>query len=168
MGVATDMGGIQFRTLNASKGPAVRGPRAQADRKLFKNAVQTLVKNADNLEVIEETIEELLFKDGKIIGLIDSKGNKYLCGAVVITTGTFLKGVIHLGQKTWSAGRLGENPSIGLANSLYFLGLRMGRLKTGTPARLDGKTIDWSACELQPGDNPPQPFSCLLYTSRCV
>ncbi len=161
MGVATDMGGIQFRTLNASKGPAVRGPRAQADRKLFKNAVQTLVKNTDNLEVIEETIEELLFKDGKIIGLIDSKGNKFLCGAVVITTGTFLKGVIHLGQKTWSAGRLGENPSIGLANSLYSLGLRMGRLKTGTPARLDGKTIDWSACELQPGDNPPQPFSFL-------
>ncbi|MBN8648418.1 MAG: tRNA uridine-5-carboxymethylaminomethyl(34) synthesis enzyme MnmG [Caulobacterales bacterium] len=161
MGVATDMGGIQFRTLNASKGPAVRGPRAQADRKLFKNAVQSLVRNTENLEVIEEIVEELLFRDGKIIGLIDGKGNKYFCGAIVITTGTFLKGVIHLGKKTWSAGRLGENPSIGLANSLYSLGLRMGRLKTGTPARLDGKTIDWAACELQPGDNPPQPFSFL-------
>ncbi len=161
MGVATDMGGIQFRTLNASKGPAVRGPRAQADRRLFKEAVRSLVKNTKNLQVIEETVEELLFNDGKIIGLIDGKGNNYHSGAVVITTGTFLKGVIHLGTKTWAAGRLGENPSIGLANSLYSLGLKMGRLKTGTPARLDGKTIDWASCELQPGDCPPQPFSFL-------
>ncbi|WP_240006316.1 tRNA uridine-5-carboxymethylaminomethyl(34) synthesis enzyme MnmG [Pseudaquidulcibacter saccharophilus] len=159
MGLATDMGGIQFRILNASKGPAVRGPRAQADRKLFRAAVQKIVSEIENLTVLEASAEKLIHKDNKITGVEIAGGEIISCAAVVITAGTFLNGVIHLGQKTWPAGRIDEQPSIGLANSLYSLGLRMGRLKTGTPARLNGETIDYSVCDFQPGDDNPKPFS---------
>ncbi len=159
VGLATDMGGIQFRILNASKGPAVRGPRAQADRKLFRAAVQKIVSEIENLTVLEASAEKLIHKDNKITGVEIAGGEIISCAAVVITAGTFLNGVIHLGQKTWPAGRIDEKPSIGLANSLYSLGLRMGRLKTGTPARLNGETIDYSVCDFQPGDDNPKPFS---------
>lgn len=159
MGLATDMGGIQFRILNASKGPAVRGPRAQADRKLFRAAVQKIVSEIENLTVLEASAEKLIHKDNIITGVEIAGGEIISCAAVVITAGTFLNGVIHLGQKTWPAGRIDEQPSIGLANSLYSLGLRMGRLKTGTPARLNGETIDYSVCDFQPGDDNPKPFS---------
>lgn len=161
MGKAADMGGIQFRMLNASKGPAVRGPRAQADRKLFKNAVQSLVNETDNLTIIGKCAEEIIFNNNSISGLLLDDGSIINCASIVVTTGTFLNGMIHLGQKTWPAGRLGDNPSIGLAKSLYSIGLRMGRLKTGTPARLNGDTIDWKSCEIQPGDIKPIPFSFL-------
>ena len=159
MGQAADLGGIQFRILNASKGPAVRGPRAQADRKLFKNAVQQLVEATENLTVLEQSAEKLIIDGNKITGVELDNGETINCASVVITTGTFLHGMIHLGQKTWPAGRINENPSVGLADSLYSLGLRMGRLKTGTPSRLNGDTIDYSVCDFQPGDDDPQPFS---------
>lgn len=159
LGRAADMGGIQFRMLNRSKGPAVRGPRAQADRVLFKAAVQKLVKEQDNLEVIGQAAESLIVKDNQVCGVVLANGDEIHTKAIVITTGTFLNGTIHLGSRQWSAGRIDEEPSIGLANSLYSLGLRMGRLKTGTPARLNGNSIDYSVCEFQPGDEDPIPFS---------
>jgi tRNA uridine 5-carboxymethylaminomethyl modification enzyme len=159
MGKAADLGGIQFRMLNASKGPAVRGPRTQADRKLFKAAVQKLVKDTPNLIIISKAVGELITENKIVKGIICEDGSQYACGAVVITTGTFLNGMIHLGFKTWPAGRLDAKPSNKLADSIYKLGLKMGRLKTGTPARLDGKTIDWKSCEIQLGDAQPVPFS---------
>lgn len=159
MGKAADLGGIQFRILNASKGPAVRGPRAQCDRKLFKAAVQKLVNETENLEVISQSAERLIKDGNNIVGVELADGQIINCKSVVITTGTFLNGMIHLGQKTWPAGRIDEQPSIGLAKSLYGLDLRMGRLKTGTPSRLNGDTIDYSVCDFQPGDDIPKPFS---------
>lgn len=161
MARAIDKGGIQFRMLNASKGPAVQGPRAQADRKLFKAAIQELISSQANLKIIEAQAEELIIDNDTIQGVMLDDETVIKCRAIVITTGTFLNGVIHLGQKRWSAGRIDEKPSINLAKSLYSLGLRMGRLKTGTPARLDGRSIDWEKCELQPGDDNPRPFSFL-------
>ncbi len=162
MGRVIDQAGIQFRMLNASKGPAVRGPRAQADRKLYRENMQALLFDYPNLSVIGEGAEDILRDDnGHICGVISSTGATYRCGALVVTTGTFLRGIIHRGTETHAAGRIGEKPSVGLALSLEKLKLPMGRLKTGTPARLNGRTINWSVCEEQPGDNPPQPFSFL-------
>ncbi len=161
LGKAADDGGIQFRILNQSKGPAVRGPRAQCDRILFKAAVQKYVKAQSNLNVISMAAEELVFDNGAFAAVILADGSKIFARSIVITTGTFLNGKIHLGSKSWPAGRIGAQPSIKLADSLYGLGLSMGRLKTGTPARLNGKTIDYSVCEVQDGDETPKPFSFL-------
>lgn len=163
MGRAIDQGGIQFRMLNQSKGPAVRGPRAQADRKLYKAAVQDLLFAQDNLEILEASAEDLILSDdqSRVVGVITGAGKKIAAGAVVLTTGTFLNGLIHIGKETWAAGRMGDAPSIGLADTLKKLQFNLGRLKTGTPARLDGKTIDWESLQRQDGDTPPQPFSFL-------
>ncbi|NPV22355.1 tRNA uridine-5-carboxymethylaminomethyl(34) synthesis enzyme MnmG [Bradyrhizobium aeschynomenes] len=161
MGRVADAGGIQFRVLNRRKGPAVRGPRAQADRKLYATAMQEAIRATANLAVIEGEADELVVSDGRVVGLRLADGRAFACGAVVITTGTFLRGLIHLGDKTWPAGRVGEAPALGLSRSLEAFGFRLGRLKTGTPPRLDGTTIDWSAVEMQPGDDPPEPFSVL-------
>jgi tRNA uridine 5-carboxymethylaminomethyl modification enzyme len=161
MGLAADAAGIQFRMLNRSRGPAVRGPRAQTDRKLYREAIQALLAGQDNLTQMAGAVEDLIVTDGVCCGVILGDGTRMGAKSVVLTTGTFLNGMIHLGQRTWPAGRVGEAPSLGLATTLYGLGLPMGRLKTGTPARLDGRTIDYSKCEIQPGDTPPIPFSFL-------
>jgi tRNA uridine 5-carboxymethylaminomethyl modification enzyme len=160
MGRVIDKAGIQFRMLNASKGPAVRGPRAQADRKLYRENMQEILLNYPNLTIIGEGAEDIVRDaSGRVSGVVSSAGNVYACGALVITTGTFLRGVIHRGTVQESGGRVGEKPSVGLALALEKLNLPMGRLKTGTPARLDGRTINWAVLEEQPGDNPPLPFS---------
>lgn len=161
MARAIDEGGIQFRMLNQSKGPAVRGPRAQADRKLYKQAMQALLAAQENLELLEGTAEDLILSsdDKQVTGVITGAGEHLQAGSVILTTGTFLNGMIHIGKETWSAGRMGDEPSIGLAKTLGRLKFDLGRLKTGTPARLDGKTIDWDALQRQDGDTPPQPFS---------
>ncbi len=160
MGRIIDRAGIQFRMLNASKGPAVRGPRAQADRKLYREAMQAEIAKTTNLTVIEGAAEDLIFaSDGSINGILLQDGRSITARCVVLTTGTFLRGLIHRGLETTPAGRVGEAPSVGLALTLEKLGFPLSRLKTGTPARLDGRTIDWSKTEEQPGDNPPTPFS---------
>jgi tRNA uridine 5-carboxymethylaminomethyl modification enzyme len=156
-----DLGGIQFRVLNRRKGPAVRGPRAQADRKLYANAMQAAIRAVPNLEIIEGEADDLLIKSGRASGVRLGDGQEIAAGAVVLTTGTFLRGLIHIGEKQIPAGRVGEAAAVGLSRTLENLGLALGRLKTGTPPRLDGRTIDWSALEMQPGDNPPEPFSIL-------
>ncbi|MGJ5133781.1 MULTISPECIES: tRNA uridine-5-carboxymethylaminomethyl(34) synthesis enzyme MnmG [unclassified Bradyrhizobium] len=161
MGRAADAGGIQFRVLNRRKGPAVRGPRAQADRKLYAAAMQSAIRETPNLTVIEGEADELIATGGRVAGVRLADGRTFICGAVVITTGTFLRGLIHLGERICPAGRVGEAPALGLSQSLEAIGFRLGRLKTGTPPRLDGSTIDWSAVEMQPGDDPPEPFSVL-------
>ncbi|MBU6457790.1 MAG: tRNA uridine-5-carboxymethylaminomethyl(34) synthesis enzyme MnmG [Bradyrhizobium sp.] len=161
MGRVADAGGIQFRMLNRRKGPAVRGPRAQADRKLYARAMQAAITETANLSVIEGEAEELLISSGRVMGIRLADGRELSAGAVVITTGTFLRGLIHLGERCWPAGRVGEAPSLGLSASFERVGFKLGRLKTGTPPRLDGTTIDWSAVEMQPGDDPPEPFSVL-------
>jgi len=160
-----DRAGIQFRVLNRSKGYAVRGPRAQADRKLYRRAMQDLLAARAKLSIREAAAEDLI-RDagGGVRGVVTATGERIEAGAVVITTGTFLRGLIHIGEEKISAGRVGEKPAIGLAQTLARCAFRMGRLKTGTPPRLDGKTIDWAALESQPGDEPPPPFSFL--TSR--
>jgi tRNA uridine 5-carboxymethylaminomethyl modification enzyme len=162
MGRVIDRAGIQFRILNRSKGPAVRGPRAQADRKLYREAMQAALAEQANLEIAEASVEDLLLDEaGRARGVIARSGHEFLGGAVVLTTGTFLRGLIHLGEEKTPAGRVGEAPSIGLAESLARLEFRLGRLKTGTPPRLDGKTIDWAGLDVQKGDDPPPPFSFL-------
>jgi tRNA uridine 5-carboxymethylaminomethyl modification enzyme len=162
MGKAIDRGGIQFRTLNQSKGPAVRGPRAQADRKLYARAVQDQLAEQENLTILEMAVEDLILDDsGRCQGVITADGRRLMAGAVVLTTGTFLRGVIHIGEETIPAGRVGEAPALGLSETLLRLNLPLGRLKTGTPARLDGRTINWVGLEEQPGDDPPLPFSFL-------
>jgi tRNA uridine 5-carboxymethylaminomethyl modification enzyme len=161
MARVADAAGIQFRVLNRSKGPAVQGPRAQADRKLYRQAMQAAIKATAGLEVIEAAVEDLIVEDGMVTGIVTANGECIRAGAVVLTTGTFLRGLIHIGERKIQAGRIGEAPSIGLAERLYGLGLRMGRLKTGTPPRLDGRSIDWHALEIQHGDEPPTPFSFL-------
>ena len=202
MGRAADAAGIQFRLLNRSKGPAVQGPRAQADRKLYRRAVQEAIRATPNLEVIEGAVEDLIVgsppcgegslplpprgggreggnperpslgyppplppphKGGwkEVSGVVLADRRHLTAGAVILTTGTFLNGLIHRGEERIPAGRVGDPPALHLSERLYGLGLRMGRLKTGTPARLDGRTIDWSAVEMQPGDDPPVPFSAL-------
>src|SRR6478752_1409761 len=161
MGKVADLAGIQFRVLNRSKGPAVQGPRAQADRELYRQAMQAAISATPNLEVIEAAVEDLIVEQGNVAGIVTADGRRISAGAVVLTTGTFLNGLIHIGEKKIPAGRINEAPALGLSTRLYGLGLRMGRLKTGTPARLDGRTIDWSGLQEQRGDDPPQPFSFL-------
>jgi tRNA uridine 5-carboxymethylaminomethyl modification enzyme len=161
MARAIDRAGIQFRMLNRSKGPAVRGPRAQADRALYRRAVQDLLAEQTGLTVIEGTVEDLLLRERTIAGVQLADGRALRAHAVVLTTGTFLRGEIHRGEERIPAGRIGDAPSVGLATTLDRLGLTLGRLKTGTPPRLDGRTIDWAALEVQPGDDPPLPFSTL-------
>ena len=166
MGRAADRGGIQFRMLNRSKGPAVRGPRTQADRKLYREAVQDILREYPNLALIEDGVEDLIVEPtpdgrGRVAGVIGLSGRAWGAGAVVVTTGTFLKGLIHIGEKRIPAGRVGEAPAIGLSDRLYGLGLQMGRLKTGTPARLRASSINWSDLEMQEADAEPIPFSFL-------
>jgi tRNA uridine 5-carboxymethylaminomethyl modification enzyme len=161
MGRVADRAGIQFRVLNRRKGPAVRGPRAQADRKLYAAAMQQTIRETANLAVIEAEAEDLDVADGRVAGLRLADGRRLGAGAVVLTTGTFLRGLIHIGERQIPAGRVGEAPALGLSAILERLGLVLGRLKTGTPPRLDGRTIDWAAVEMQPGDEPPEPFSVL-------
>ena len=161
MGRVADRAGIQFRVLNRRKGPAVRGPRAQADRKLYAEAMQAAIAETANLSVIEGEADDLVMADGKVAGVRLVDGRLVSAGAVVLTTGTFLRGLIHIGEKQIPAGRVGEAPAIGLALTLERHGFSLGRLKTGTPPRLDGRTIDWAAVEMQPGDDPPEPFSML-------
>ena len=161
MARAIDKAGIQFRVLNKSRGPAVQGPRAQADRALYRHAIQDILAGYQNLTIIEATVGDLQIEAGRIAGLITENGDHYLAKAVVLTTGTFLGGVIHLGEERTAAGRIGEAPSNALAARLVAYDLPVGRLKTGTPARLDGRTIDWSGLDMQPGDDPPIPFSTL-------
>jgi len=166
MGRVADAAGIQFRLLNRRKGPAVRGPRAQADRALYRAAMQSMLRSISNLEIREASAEDLILKDKNVVGVRTGDGEEIACARVVLTTGTFLNGLIHIGETKIPAGRMKiedgvEAPSIGLSKTLYGFGLAMGRLKTGTPPRLDGRTIDWAALEMQPGDEPPLPFSFL-------
>jgi tRNA uridine 5-carboxymethylaminomethyl modification enzyme len=161
MGRVADAAGIQFRVLNRRKGPAVRGPRAQADRKLYRQAMQAAISAQPNLEVIEAEVDDLIVQDGHVRGVVLLDGRRFDSKAVVLTTGTFLRGLIHRGEETVPAGRVGEKPVLGLSVRLEALGLRLGRLKTGTPARLDGRTIDFSSLEEQLGDDPPGAFSAL-------
>jgi tRNA uridine 5-carboxymethylaminomethyl modification enzyme len=160
MGRVADAGGIQFRVLNRRKGPAVRGPRAQADRKLYAAAMQQAIRDTANLSVIEAEVDDLVGSQ-HITGVRLTDGRVFGAGAVVLTTGTFLRGLIHIGERQIPAGRVGEAPAMGLSRTLERAGFALGRLKTGTPPRLDGTAIDWQAIEMQPGDEPPQPFSTL-------
>jgi tRNA uridine 5-carboxymethylaminomethyl modification enzyme len=160
MGRVADAAGIQFRMLNRRKGPAVRGPRAQADRKLYAAAMQEAIGSTADLTVIEGEVDDLLGSE-RATGVRLCDGREFRAGAVVLTTGTFLRGLIHIGERQIPAGRMGEGPALGLSTTLERLGFRLGRLKTGTPARLDGTTIDWRSVEMQPGDDPPEPFSML-------
>jgi tRNA uridine 5-carboxymethylaminomethyl modification enzyme len=161
MGRVADAAGIQFRLLNRSKGPAVQGPRAQADRKLYRQAMQAAIRATPGLMVVEGAVHDLIVDNGRVIGLNLEDGRELRSPAVVLTTGTFLNGLIHLGETRTPAGRHGEAPAKGLSERLYGSGLAMGRLKTGTPARLDGRTIAWDRLASQPGDDPPVPFSFL-------
>ncbi len=161
MGRVADAAGIQFRLLNRSKGPAVQGPRTQADRRLYRQAMQEMLAAQVGLEIVEGGVEDLLVQGSRIIGVTSADGRTYLCGAVVLTTGTFLNGLIHLGEKKVPAGRMGAAPALKLSERLYGMGLRMGRLKTGTPARLLSSSIDWASLEMQSADDPPVPFSFL-------
>lgn len=162
MGRVIDRAGIQFRVLNRSRGPAVQGPRAQADRRLYAQAMQETLAEQANLDIRAAAVEDLSFDDaGRVTGVVTSDGAYIEAAAVVLTTGTFLRGLIHIGAETTPAGRAGEAPAVGLARTLERAGLRMGRLKTGTPPRLDGRTIDWATLDIQHGDNPPRPFSYL-------
>lgn len=164
MGRVADKAGIQFRVLNRRKGPAVRGPRAQADRKLYRAAMQAAISTQPNLDVIEGEVDDLEVNNGHITGVVLLDGRRYSTTAVVLTTGTFLRGLIHSGDHSYPAGRIGEKPVLGLSKRLENLGLTLGRLKTGTPARLDRDSIDYSVLEEQPGDTPPEPFSMLTET----
>jgi tRNA uridine 5-carboxymethylaminomethyl modification enzyme len=161
MGRAADLGGIQFRMLNRRKGPAVRGPRAQADRKLYRNAVKELLEGQGRLDLIQGAADDLIIEDGHVAAVLLEDGTLLKAPAVVLATGTFLRGLIHIGDQKFPAGRMGEIPATGLALTLERLGFGPGRLKTGTPARLDGRTINWSAVEMQPGDEDPVPFSTM-------
>jgi tRNA uridine 5-carboxymethylaminomethyl modification enzyme len=162
MGRAVDRAGIQFRVLNRSKGPAVRGPRAQADRKLYREAVQAILAEQPGLRILAGAAEDVILDgQGRCRGVATESGERLAAGAVVLTTGTFLGGIIHIGEEAWPAGRVGESPATALAMTLKRLDFATGRLKTGTPPRLDGRTIDYSGLERQPGDDPPEAFSYL-------
>jgi tRNA uridine 5-carboxymethylaminomethyl modification enzyme len=161
MGQVADAAGIQFRLLNRSRGPAVQGPRAQADRRLYKASMQAAIRATPNLTVIEAAVEDLIVEAGICAGIVTAEGRTIRAGAVVLTTGTFLRGLMHRGEEKTPGGRHGEAPANGLSQRLLALGLRLGRLKTGTPARLDRKSIDWAALQMQPGDDNPVPFSFL-------
>ncbi len=161
MGRVADQGGIQFRVLNRRKGPAVRGPRAQADRKLYREAMQAALGAQDNLRIVEAPVEDLICQGRVVCGVVLGDGRQLHAGSVVLTTGTFLRGVIHMGEVKSAGGRIGDAPAIGLAETLDRFGLALGRLKTGTPPRLDGRTIRWDVLPEQKGDDPPEPFSSL-------
>ncbi len=161
MGRVADRAGIQFRLLNRSKGPAVRGPRAQADRALYRKAMQEELAATAGLELVEGAVDDLIAAGSRIEGVVLEDGRRLRAGAVVLTTGTFLRGLIHIGERRIPAGRVGEAPALGLSDRLYDAGLALGRLKTGTPPRLDGRTIDWAGLAEQKGDEPPVPFSFL-------
>ncbi|MEK9680121.1 MAG: tRNA uridine-5-carboxymethylaminomethyl(34) synthesis enzyme MnmG, partial [Rhodospirillaceae bacterium] len=162
MGRAIDRAGIQFRMLNRSKGPAVRGPRAQADRKLYREAIQDILQHQGNLDIAAGEVDDLLVDDqNHLNGVRLKSGKEIVSRQIVITTGTFLRGIIHMGETQIPAGRVGEAPALGLSQTFERLGFRLGRLKTGTPPRIDGRTIDWSVTEAQAADNPPIPFSYL-------
>ncbi|MFN3672491.1 MAG: tRNA uridine-5-carboxymethylaminomethyl(34) synthesis enzyme MnmG [Bosea sp. (in: a-proteobacteria)] len=161
MARAADKAGIQFRMLNRRKGPAVRGPRAQADRKLYRQAVQEMLFAQSGLTVLASEAFDLLERDGAVTGVVLSDGRRFAAGTVVLTTGTFLRGMIHIGETRIPAGRVGEAASLGLSATLERHRFPLGRLKTGTPPRLDGRTIDWASLEMQPGDDVPEPFSAL-------
>lgn len=161
MGLAIDATGIQFRMLNRSKGPAVQSPRAQADKYKYKDYVRNVLENASNLTIIEATVSEILTKDDAVTGVRCLDGSEYMAPTVVVTTGTFLKGIMHLGEKQWPGGRLDEPASNELSDSLRRLGLTVGRLKTGTPVRLAGDSLDLDKLDIQPGDEEPAPFSFL-------
>jgi tRNA uridine 5-carboxymethylaminomethyl modification enzyme len=161
MGRVADAAGIQFRMLNRRKGPAVRGPRAQADRKLYAAAMQTAIAETAELSVIEGEADGLIVSGRRVTGIVLADGHVLAAAAVVVTTGTFLRGLIHLGERNWPAGRVNEAPAMGLSGSFERAGFTLGRLKTGTPPRLDGRSIDWPAVEMQPGDDPPEPFSVM-------
>src|SRR5437588_5952237 len=160
MGRIADAAGIQFRLLNRSKGPAVRGPRAQADRRLYRSAMQSAIRAQADLEVIQASVEGLILDGAAVVGVTTGEG-AIKAEAVVLTTGTFLHGLIHIGEKKIPAGRIGEAPAIGLSAQLRDRKLALGRLKTGTPPVLDGRTIAWHRLEKQPGDDEPVPFSIL-------
>ena len=161
MGTVADASGIQFRLLNRSKGPAVRGPRTQSDRYLYKLKMQDILLNYENLTVKEVCVDDLLVKSGKVAGVIDENKETFLSDRVILTTGTFLRGEIHIGHKRTPAGRVGDKPSIGLADRLYKLGFTIGRLKTGTPARIAKSSVNWDSLEQQSADESPVPFSFL-------
>jgi tRNA uridine 5-carboxymethylaminomethyl modification enzyme len=162
MGRAADLAGIQFKVLNRSKGPAVRGPRAQADRSLYRRAIQSLLAATDGLEMRAGSVEDVeLDRAGRLAAVLCADGERIACGAAVLTAGTFLRGVIHIGDRQMPAGRVGEAPSIGLARTLARLNLPLGRLKTGTPPRLDRDSIDWDGLEADHGDPEPEPFSMM-------
>ena len=156
-----DKAGIQFRMLNASKGPAVRGPRAQADRELYKKYMLEALRRQNNLELIEAAVEGMIIANNTVQGVVLADGCRITAKTVVLTSGTFLNGVMFIGHQTSIGGRIGDVSCSGITPYLKSLGLRVGRLKTGTPARLNGKTINWDILESQDGDNPPQPFSYL-------
>ncbi|OBQ63323.1 tRNA uridine-5-carboxymethylaminomethyl(34) synthesis enzyme MnmG [Mesorhizobium erdmanii] len=164
MGRVADAAGIQFRLLNRRKGPAVRGPRTQADRKLYRLAMQEAIRAQNDLDVVEAEVLDFEIAEGRIAAVILADGRRFACGAVVLTTGTFLRGLIHIGEKKIVAGRMNEQASLGLSATMDRAGFRLGRLKTGTPPRLDGKTIDWASLESQAADENPVPFS--LMTDR--
>lgn len=159
MGLATDTTGIQYRILNQSKGPAVRGSRAQIDMDKYRIYMRNLVLNSENLDVTQEIAEEIITQDGNVTGIITHIKNHYHAKKIILTTGTFLRGLIHIGEHKQEAGRIGEFPAKNLSASLKNLGLDLGRLKTGTCARIDAKSIDFSKMEIQPGDEIPEPFS---------
>nr|WP_255552399.1 tRNA uridine-5-carboxymethylaminomethyl(34) synthesis enzyme MnmG [Maritimibacter dapengensis] len=161
MGQAADRAGIQFRLLNRSKGPAVQGPRAQADRKLYRAAMAEIVASTENLEIVEGEATELVMHGDQVTGLRLGDGSELIARAVVLTTGTFLRGIIHIGEERREGGRMGDRPSIRLAEQIDSFQLPLGRLKTGTPPRLDGRTIRWDALDLQPADEEPEMFSFL-------
>ncbi len=161
MGRVADASGIQFRLLNRRKGPAVRGPRTQSDRKLYAQAMQAAIAETADLEVVEGEAEDLLIVQGRAAGIVLGDGRQLDAAAIVLTTGTFLRGLIHIGERKIPAGRVGEKPAIGLANTLDRLNFRLGRLKTGTPPRLDGRSIEWADLEMQQADEDPVPFSSL-------
>ncbi len=154
MAIATDLAGIQFRVLNARKGPAVRATRAQADRSLYRAAIRFQVENQSNLSFFQQSADDLIVENGRVIGIVTNTGLKFLAEAVVLTTGTFLGGVIHVGLENYSGGRMGDPASNNLSLRLRELSLNVGRLKTGTPPRIDGRTVDFSLMEPQPGDQP--------------
>ena len=161
MGVVADAAGIQFRLLNRRKGPAVQGPRAQADRKIYRREMLALTEARENLEIVEGEVTDLVMEGDRVVGVVLNDCDQLTTASVVLTTGTFLRGLIHIGDRSFPGGRMGDKPSVRLAERIDDFGFRLGRLKTGTPPRLDGRTIDWSALDSQPGDDDPVMFSFL-------
>ena len=159
MGLAADQGGIQFRTLNSSKGPAVRATRAQADRTLYRQAIRKIVESQENLTLFQQSVDDLVVENDQVTGVVTQMGLKFKAKTVVLTVGTFLGGTIHIGLENYRGGRAGDPPSIALADRLRALPFRVDRLKTGTPARLDARSLDFSVMQAQPGDNPTPVFS---------